>query len=59
MRPDAIVVRCSRAEDLADELARLWPVEGYGTALYLAVVEGVASSDADRHEWGALARRHA
>ena len=42
---------CSQAEDLANEIARLWPVEGYGTALDLALVEGFASMGAVRHEW--------
>jgi hypothetical protein len=42
MRVDAIIVPCSQAEDLATEIARLWPVEDNGTALDLAVVEGLA-----------------
>lgn len=53
MRVDAIVVPCSQAEDLAGEIARLWPVEGYGTALDLAEVEGLKRSDASRREWHA------
>jgi hypothetical protein len=53
MRVDAIIVPCSQAEDLAGEIARLWPVEYCGTALDLAVVEGLASADASRHEWDA------
>jgi hypothetical protein len=32
---------------------RLWPVEDYGTALDLAIVEGLARVDATRHEWDA------
>lgn len=52
MRVDAIIVPCSQAEDLATDIARLWPVEGYGNALSLAVVEGFARMDADRHLWG-------
>lgn len=51
MRVDAIIVSCSQAEDLAREIARLWPVEDY-TALDLAVLEGLASADADRRLWG-------
>jgi hypothetical protein len=53
---DAIIVPCSQAEDLAAEIARLWPVEGYGTALDLAAVEGLARADAARHEWDAPGR---
>lgn len=52
MRVDAIIVPCPQAEDLAREITRLWPVEDYGTALDLAVLEGLASMDADRHLWG-------
>lgn len=33
------------------QIARLWPVEGHGTALDLAVVEGLASQDADHRQW--------
>jgi len=51
MRVDAIIVPSSQAEDLAAQIARLWPVEGYGTALDLAVVEGLASRDADHRQW--------
>ena len=51
MRVDAIIVPSSQAEELATEIARLWPVEGYGNALDLAVVEGLARMDADRHVW--------
>jgi len=53
MRVDAVVVPCSQAEDLAAEIARLWPVEGYGTALDLAEVEGLKRSNASRREWNA------
>ena len=35
MRVDAIIVPSSQAGDLAAQIARLWPVEGYGTALDL------------------------
>ena len=35
MRVDAIIVPSSQAEDLAAQIARQWPVEGYGTALDL------------------------
>jgi hypothetical protein len=51
MRVDAIIVPSSQAEDLAAQIARQWPVEGYGTALDLAVVEGLASRDADHWQW--------
>jgi hypothetical protein len=53
MRVDAIIVPCAQADDLAGEIARLWPVEGYGTALDLALVEGLASRDAQRPLWAA------
>jgi hypothetical protein len=53
MRVDAIIVPCSQAEDLATEIARLWPVEDYGSALDLALVEGLAHVDAGRHLWEA------
>jgi hypothetical protein len=53
MRVDAIIVPCSQAEDLAAQIARLWPIEGYGTALDLAEVEGLTRSNASRREWGA------
>ena len=46
---DAIIVPCA----LAEEIARLWPVEGCGTALDLALVEGFAGMNAERHEWDA------
>jgi hypothetical protein len=46
------MVPCSRAEDLAGEIAELWPVEELGTALDLAVVEGLATPDATRFLWG-------
>ena len=47
----AIIVPCEQAEDLAREIAKLWPVEDYGTALDLAVVEGLAVPEAQRYEW--------
>jgi hypothetical protein len=53
MRVDAIIVPCSQAEDLARDIARLWPVEDGGTALDLAVVEGLSSVTATRHDWDA------
>jgi hypothetical protein len=53
MRVDAIIVPSSHVEDLASEIARLWPVEEGGTALDLALVEGLASADATRHLWQA------
>lgn len=43
---------CSQAEDLASEIARLWLLDGGGTALDLAVVEGFACMDAERRLWG-------
>jgi hypothetical protein len=52
MRVDAIAVPCSQVEDLAAEIARLWPVEYGGTALDLAIVEGFDSRNAERHLWG-------
>lgn len=51
MRVDALIVPSSQAEDLASRIARLWPVEGYRTALDLAAVEGLASRDADHRQW--------
>jgi hypothetical protein len=53
MRVDAVVVPCSHAEDLAREIARQWPVEGYGTALDLAIVEGLVSPEDSKHQWDA------
>ena len=53
MRIDAIIVPCSQAEDLADQIALQWPVDGYGTALDLAVVEGFASRSAEGPVWAA------
>ncbi len=53
MRVDAIVVPCAQAEDLAGEIARLWPVAEGGTALDLALVEGLATVDATRRLWQA------
>jgi hypothetical protein len=53
MRVDAITVPCSQAEDLADQIARQWPADGYGTALDLAVVEGFATMDSPRPVWAA------
>jgi hypothetical protein len=42
----------SQAEDLAGEIARLWPLDyGGGTALDLAVIEGFASMDAQHPLW--------
>ena len=52
MRVDAIIVPYVQAEELAGEIARQSPVESYGTALDFAVVEGLATMDADRHAWG-------
>jgi hypothetical protein len=52
MRVDAIIVACAQATSLATEIAKLWPVDYGGTALDLAVVEGCASADTDRYEWG-------
>jgi hypothetical protein len=54
MRVDAIIVPVSQADDLADEIARLWPVDhGACTALDLAIVEGLATAGATRHLWDA------
>lgn len=53
MRVDALMVPCSHAQALASEIAQLWPVEEGGTALDLAVVEGLAAADATRFLWGA------
>ncbi len=38
MRVDAIIVPSSQAEDLADQIARLWPVDGYGTRLHRPLI---------------------
>lgn len=43
---------CEQAEDLAREIAELWP-EDYGTALDLAAVEGLAVPGTQRREWEA------
>ena len=53
LRVDAIIVPCSQADDLANQIASQWPVDGYGTALDLAVVEGFATANADRPVWAA------
>jgi hypothetical protein len=53
MRVDAIIVPSPQAEDLADQIARLWPVDGGGTALDLAVVEGLVGMKAQRPLWAA------
>lgn len=54
MRVDAIIVPVSQADDLANEIARLWPVDhGACTALDLAIVEGLATAGATRHLWDA------
>jgi hypothetical protein len=50
MRADTIIVPVAQADDLANEIARLWPVDrGACTALDLAIVEGLAAADATRH----------
>src|SRR5260370_7459178 len=51
--PGGVIVSCSQAEDLVGEIARLWPVDGYGTTLDLALMEGFASMDAGRPLWAA------
>jgi hypothetical protein len=49
MRVDAIIVPASQADDLANQIARLWPVDhGACTALDLAIVEGLAAADSTR-----------
>ena len=53
LRVDAIIVPCSQADDLANQIASQWPVDGYGTALDLAVVEGFATANADPPVWAA------
>jgi len=53
LRVDAIIVPCSQAEDLASQIAGQWKVDGYGTALDVAVVEGFASAKAERPLWAA------
>ena len=53
MRVDAIIVPASQAQGLADEIASLWPIDWGGTALDLAVVEGLATMAADRVLWAA------
>ena len=53
MRVDALIVPCSQAEDCAGEIARLWPLDGYGTSLDLAVMEGSASMTPGRPLWAA------
>ena len=54
MRVDAIIVPVAQADSLADQIARLWPVDhGACTALGLAIVEGLATADATRHLWDA------
>jgi len=52
LRVDMLIVPCSEAWNLADEIARLWPVEGYRlTALDIAAVEGYTSIQAGDSEW--------
>lgn len=54
IRVDAIIVPVSQADDLANEIARLWPVDHRAcTALDLAIVEGLATAGATRHLWDA------
>jgi len=55
MRIDAIIVASSEASGLANEIARLWPFDGGlgGSALDLAVVEGLTRMDASKCLWTA------
>jgi hypothetical protein len=54
VRVDTIIVPVAQADDLANEIARLWPVDrGACNALDLAIVEGLAATDATRHLWEA------
>jgi hypothetical protein len=53
MRVDAIIVPVAQVRDLAAEIAKLWPVEEGGTALDLAVVEGLESAGAELRLWQA------
>lgn len=55
MRVDAIIVPRSQADSLADEIARLWPVDDGHTALDIALVEAFAGMDAERPLWAAPA----
>jgi hypothetical protein len=53
MQVDAIIVPCEQAVNLAEEISKLWPLdEGGGTALDLAVVEGLTRPNTTRHRWG-------
>jgi len=53
MRVDAIIVPVPHVHDLAAEIAKLWPADYVGTALDLAVVEGLEAADATRRLWQA------
>jgi hypothetical protein len=52
MNVDAIIVPSSGAWGLASEIARLWPLQGHGSALDIAVVEGVSSVGSATRLWG-------
>lgn len=54
MRVDAIIVPCEQAVALAEEISKLWPIDDDGTALDLAVVEGLGHADDTRRMWGWL-----
>jgi hypothetical protein len=51
LRVDAVIVPVSQAAGLARQIAELWPAEDGGDALGLAMVEGFAASDNDKHLW--------
>jgi hypothetical protein len=51
MRVDAIIVPTPMAGGLADEIESQWPIEGGGTALDLAVVEGLDRQNTTRMQW--------
>ncbi len=55
MRIDAIIVPSSEGSGLANEIARLWLLDGGcgGSALDVAVVEGLTRMDASKCLWAA------
>lgn len=52
MNVDAIIVPSEQAVGLAEDVAKLWPLDDRGTALDLAIVEGLAQAGATQRMWG-------
>lgn len=51
MRVESIILPCRQAEDLAHEIAGLWPLDFGGTALGIALVGGFAGANAAKPCW--------